>query len=36
VGRMFRVYAGERFLGVGTLGEGGMMAPTRLVATGNQ
>ncbi len=36
VGRMFRAYAGERFLGVGTLGEGGMMAPTRLVATGKQ
>lgn len=36
VGEMFRAYDGERFLGVGTLGDGGTLVPMRLVATGNQ
>lgn len=36
VGEMFRAYDGERFLGVGTLGDGGTLVPMRLVATGIQ
>jgi len=36
VGAMFRAYDGTRFLGIGTLAEGGMLVPTRLMATGNQ
>ena len=36
VGAMYRAYDGTRFLGVGTLSEGGLLVPTRLMATGNQ
>jgi tRNA pseudouridine55 synthase len=36
VGAMYRAYDGTRFLGVGTLAEGGLLVPTRLMATGNQ
>ena len=34
-GTMFRIYDGERFLGVGTIGDGRTLLPTRLMATGN-
>jgi tRNA pseudouridine55 synthase len=36
VGAMYRAYDSTRFLGVGTLAEGGLLVPTRLMATGNQ
>jgi tRNA pseudouridine55 synthase len=32
-GQLYKVYAGQDFLGVGTLGEAGELSPTRLVAT---
>lgn len=35
-GALFRVYHDERFLGVGTLTEGGVLVPTRLMSTGTQ
>lgn len=36
VGVLHRAYAGERFLGVGMLEEGGSLAPSRLLATCDQ
>lgn len=35
-GVLLRVYHDERFLGVGTLAEGGVLVPTRLMSTGTQ
>lgn len=36
VGKLYRVYAEDRFLGVGAVDERGQLVPTRLMATGNQ